>query len=187
MHFNLRFLSLNLLFISLLFIHEHKHISFNNLKEFMVPNFTFIVPQEKVEAIKQDENTWYLSIPKIGIDEIEIQESVEDIILENYIGHFSFSSYLRGNVCLAAHNAGFKNNFFQNLYQLERDDEIIYFYQGIKKVYRVEEILTIDDKDYSNFYTDKTDRLTLITCISGAPSSRLCIKAIAKEEDNDNI
>lgn len=185
MHFKLRFLSLNLLFISLLFIHEHKNISFNNLKEFMVPNFTFIVPQEKVEAIKQNNKMWFLTIPRIGIDKVEIEESVDDTILENYIGHFSFSSFLRGNVCLAAHNAGFKNNFFKDLYQLEIGDEIIYSYYGIEKIYEVESISEITDEDFSLLYSDKIDRLTLVTCISGAPSSRLCVKAVVKEEDND--
>lgn len=124
---------------------------------------------------------WSLSIPKINLFDIPIKDGVEDDVLESYIGHFPTSSYYDGNVCLAAHNSGYSNNHFKNLYLLNYDDEIQYNYYGNIKIYKVKNKIVIKDNEFDvlNDYTN--NKITLITCISESPSKRLCIEAYCKE------
>lgn len=155
-------------------------ITFENLNDFnSIKNNSII--EENILVQKEICNSWFLSIPKINLNNIEIHESVDNEILEKYIGHFEFSSYVNGNICLAAHNSGFKNNYFENLYVLETSDEIIYTYEDITKTYIVTEKYIISQNDFSILEDDGTNELTLITCVSNSPDLRLCVKAVSKE------
>lgn len=154
-------------------------------------DINFIVPNpillEKINLYQnekvfiQNNLNWSLSIPKLNLKNIPIKENIESDILENYIGHFPISSYLEGNICLAAHNNGFSNNYFSNIHLLERGDKIYYYYFNIEKEYIVSDIFIINEEDFSCLNIDKTDKLTLITCITNSPQKRLCIQAINKE------
>ena len=168
----------------LLFIFSFKFYSpFNLLKINLdlsnIYSFDFKVQYNSLFI--SDENEWSLSIPKLFLNNIPIKEGTDEDTLEDYIGHFKISSYITGNVCLAAHNNGFQNNYFENINQLKVGDEIYYKYEGISKKYLVSNITTISEKDLSVLNTNNIDMLTLITCISGSPELRLCIKAISKE------
>lgn len=135
--------------------------------------------QENSTFIQND--IWTLTIEKINLINIPIKDSVEEDILENYIGHFPISSYYNGNVCLAAHNSGFLINYFKDLNTLEYNDEIKYNYYGNIKVYKVTEKYIVDEEELNVLAVDFKDKMTLITCITGSPSKRLCIEAISKE------
>lgn len=135
--------------------------------------------QENSTFIQND--IWTLTIEKINLINVPIKDSVEEDILENYIGHFPISSYYNGNVCLAAHNSGFFINYFKDLNTLEYNDEIKYNYYGNIKVYKVTEKYIVDEEDLNVLAVDFKDKMTLITCITGSPSKRLCIEAISKE------
>ena len=41
--------------------------------------------------------------------------------MEDYIGHFEETKKDIGNIGLAAHNRGYKNNYFQNLKELKKN------------------------------------------------------------------
>lgn len=135
--------------------------------------------QENSTFIQND--IWTLTIEKINLINVPIKDSVEEDILENYIGHFPISSYYNGNVCLAAHNSGFFINYFKDLNTLEYNDEIKYNYYGNIKVYKVTEKYIVDEEELNVLAVDFKDKMTLITCITGSPSKRLCIEAISKE------
>ena len=135
--------------------------------------------QENSTFIQND--IWTLTIEKINLINVPIKDSVEEDILENYIGHFPISSYYNGNVCLAAHNSGFLINYFKDLNTLEYNDEIKYNYYGNIKVYKVTEKYIVDEEELNVLAVDFKDKMTLITCITGSPSKRLCIEAISKE------
>lgn len=124
---------------------------------------------------------WTLSIPKLHLINIPIKDNIDQDTLNDFIGHFPTSSYLKGNVCLAAHNAGFSFNFFQDLPLLEIGDEIEYNYYHVSKKYIVSRKYEIDEDDFNVLNVDNLDKLTLITCISGSPSKRLCVEAICEE------
>ena len=133
------------------------------------------------EVIKENiNNTWRIEIPKIGLNAHIMEGTDQDILLKS-VGHFEYTSTWNGNVCLAAHNSGYSNNHFKNLYLLNYDDEIQYNYYGNIKIYKVKNKIVIKDNEFDvlNDYTN--NKITLITCISESPSKRLCIEAYCKE------
>lgn len=124
---------------------------------------------------------WSLTIPSLNLYNIPIIDSIEDDILKDYIGHFPISSYLNGNICLAAHNSGFDHNYFQYINTLKIDDEIIYNYNNYQNTYLVNKVYQIPNNDFSFVSLDDTEKITLITCVSDSPNLRLCVEAILKE------
>lgn len=127
------------------------------------------------------DKVWTLSIPILNLYNIPIIDSIEVDKLEDYIGHFPISSYLQGNICLAAHNDGFRNNYFKDINTLCFGDKIIYSYEGREKEYFVDKIYTIDNTDFSFISLDSKDKITLVTCVSNSPLKRLCVEAVNKE------
>ena len=45
--------------------------------------------------------------------------------MEDYIGHFEETKKDIGNIGLAAHNRGYKNNYFQNLKELKQNIDVL--------------------------------------------------------------
>lgn len=119
----------------------------------------------------------YLTIKSIGLEKAPIREGTEDSILEKAIGHFSETSYLEGNVCLAAHNRGYEHNYFENLKNIKEKDLITYTTKNEEKNYEVVEIEKIKEDDVSVLENTKENRITLITCVENEPQFRLCIIA----------
>ena len=154
---------------------------------FLIPLFLFLVffiyfsiPNSNIKPLKKlnlnnvnlyQENkvfiqqNWNLSIPKLNLNNIPIKDSICDNILEKYIGHFPTSSFFYGNVCLAAHNAGFVCNYFQDLPLLEDGDKIEYNYFNLQRQYVVSRKYIINENDLCVLNLDNLDKLTLITCI----------------------
>ena len=124
---------------------------------------------------------WSLTIPSLNLYNIPIIDSIEDDILKDYIGHFPISSYLNGNICLAAHNSGFDHNYFQYINTLKQNDEIIYKYKDKTKKYFVDKVYKITDTDFSFVSLDEKDKIILVTCVKDSPNLRLCVEAIHKE------
>jgi len=137
------------------------------------------------ETPKNSDILGVLIIPKIGLKQ-EIKEGIDMPTLSEYIGHFPTTSALNGNVGLAAHNRGYKNNYFANIYKLKVGDEITYQSQyGIKK-YTVKTSKEISDEDWSYLQKTNDNRLTLITCVKNKPNKRLCVQAIEVSEEKIN-
>ena len=97
------------------------------------------------------------------------------------IGHFENTNIYDGNVGLASHNAGTKANYFANINKLEKGDEIYYKTRYGTKEYIVDNITQIDSYDWSKLEQTEDNRITLITCISGNSSVRLCVQGIEKQ------
>ena len=127
------------------------------------------------EKIIDDE--WRLIIPVIGLDG-EIKNGISDEILNSWIGHFEMTGILDGNICLAAHNRGYAVNYFENIKNLKLDDEIIYYYHGIKKEYKVSKINIIKDTQVEVLDDTNENIITLITCVENEPEYRRCIVGI---------
>lgn len=119
----------------------------------------------------------YLTIKSIGLEKAPIREGTEDSILEKAIGHFSETSYLEGNVCLAAHNRGYEHNYFENLKNIKENDLITYTTKNEEKNYEVVQIEKIKEDDVNVLENTKENRITLITCVENEPQFRLCIIA----------
>lgn len=131
---------------------------------------------DQVESCMED-TIWSLKIPKLSL-EANIEDGTNEDVLENYIGHFTQTSKWDGNIGLAGHNRGFKNNFFQNIKELENGDELVYCYNGETKIYSVIDKQIIRNTDWSYLKRTTENRLTLITCVEDLPEYRLCVQAI---------
>ena len=120
-----------------------------------------------------------LIIPKIDL-EAPIQEGTSQKVLRFAIGHFENSSFLDGNVALAAHNRGNITNYFADVKNLTFGDEIIYKTRMGERRYRVCEIKEIEETDWSVISNSDDNMITLITCINNKPEYRLCVQGIEK-------
>lgn len=138
------------------------------------------------EKYTEDEkkNDWHLEIPCINLS-ANIEEGTAKEIMDKFIGHFEESKKWIGNVCLAAHNRGYENNYFSEVKTLKEGDKIIYYYQGSSREYLVEKNFIIQDTDLTCLEDTEENTITLITCVENEPSYRRCIKAVenkGKEE-----
>ena len=82
-----------------------------------------------------------------------------------------------GNIGLAGHNRGYTNNYFANLKDLKKDDDILYSYNGQIKKYKVESHIIIEDTNWSYLQETEENYITLITCVENEPKYRRCIQA----------
>lgn len=128
--------------------------------------------EEKTEKIL---DVWCLEIPSINL-KANIKEGTTKEIMDDYIGHFEESQKENGNVCLAAHNRGYKNNYFENIKSLKEGDKIYYQYQSCKKEYEVVSQIIIKDTDWTNLENTNDNTITLITCVENQKEYRRCIQ-----------
>ena len=140
--------------------------------------------ENKKENIEIDEviqnqyknNQWRIFISKINLD-APILEGTDKEILRRGVGHFTSTSKWDGNVVLAAHNRGYKYNFFQEIKRLEVGDIIVYQTEQGKRSYEVSKKEKIKETDLSCLENTKENKLTLITCVENLPEYRLCVQA----------
>lgn len=138
-----------------------------------MPNNSVLQEKSNVEYREK----WQIEIPKINLI-APIAEGTSENIMNEYVGHFEETPKNRGNIGLAAHNRGYKVNYFSNLKLLEKGDLIIYSYKGEISKYSVNETGIIKDTDWSKLEKTKEDKLTLITCLENKPEYRRYVQAI---------
>lgn len=147
-----------------------------------------IVVQEQNDEIREEakilcnfykSNPWRISIPSLDVD-APIEEGTESEVLRRCVGHLKKSGYTSGNIVLAAHNRGYKCNYFQDINKLQNGDVIIYSKDDQIKRFIVEVNKEIKETDFRDVENTQDNRITLITCISNNKDARTCI--IAKEE-----
>ncbi len=138
---------------------------------------------EKSNSINNFKNSdeWKLEIPKISLY-AKISEGTTSEVMDKYIGHFMETSKDNGNVGLAAHNRGYKVNYFSNLKKLEKGDLVIYTYKGKSQKYTVTSKEIIKDTDWSKLENSTVNKLTMITCVENKPEYRLCVQATEIED-----
>lgn len=132
---------------------------------------------DNIEIIEVANNEWKIEIPKIELI-ADISNGTDEKTLNKYVGHFDETVLINGNVGLAAHNRGYKVNYFKNLKKLEIGDMIYYTYLGDKKEYTVDKIKIIKDTNWEPLENTKENRITLITCVENEPEYRLCVQGI---------
>ena len=130
----------------------------------------------------KEESSWYLEIPSINL-KADIKEGTTKEILDDFIGHFEETKKDTGNIGLAAHNRGYKNNYFENLKKLKEGDLIYYQFEENKREYIVTKHTIIKDTDWSYLEDTEENTLTLITCVESEPEYRRCIQATQNIEE----
>ena len=66
-------------------------------------------------------------------------------------------------MCLAAHNRGYKHNYFSRIKELKEGDEITYRYKDIERTYIVTKHNIIKNTESSNLQNTDQYIITLIT------------------------
>ena len=120
---------------------------------------------------------WKIEIPAISLV-ANISEGTDEETLNQFVGHFELTPTKEGNVCLAAHNRGYKVNYFKNLKSLNEGAEIIYTNGEFAKTYIVNMNIKISETDWSYLENSNQNKITLITCIENEPEYRRCVQAI---------
>ena len=85
-----------------------------------------------------------------------------------------------GNVVLASHNEGSYAHYFSRINELKSGEEIIYMTNKGERRYKTIESKIIEETNVNILRNTDENIITLVTCISGQPSNRLCV--IGKEE-----
>ena len=179
--------------ISILIFIFFDQIFFKNQNKFFENSLEKIIPDNIEIELKTLNNTvaiseqyqnkidtkkiWQIEIPKINLV-APIAEGTSANIMNEYVGHFEETPKNKGNIGLAAHNRGYKINYFQNLKLLQKGDLIIYTYNGEISKYSVNELGIIKDIDWSKLESSSQDKLTLITCLEDEPEYRRYIQAV---------
>lgn len=178
---------ISLIITSIIFIFLNQKI-FSKYNEVFENSIKITIPDkvevnlEKSNSINNLKNSdeWELEIPKISLC-AKISEGTTSKVMDKYIGHFIETSKDNGNVGLAAHNRGYKVNYFSDLKKLEKGDLVIYTYKGKSQKYTVTSKKIIKDTDWSKLENSKVNKLTMITCVENKPEYRLCVQAIEIE------
>ncbi len=143
-------------------------------KEFAYTPFKNITKDNT--AISEMTKSWYIEIPVISLN-AEIAEGTTKEVMDDYIGHFEETEELEGNIGLAAHNRGYKNNYFAKIKTLKEGDEIYYHYNGNTKKYEVKSNYIISDTNWEVLSNSGKNMITLITCVENQPEYRRCVQA----------
>ena len=139
-------------------------------------------PIEQKEIV-YDDTIGTLTIPDILLDNAPIKEGTELSTLSSAIGHFTSTNLYAGNVGLASHNGGENGDYFKNLNKVKKGAEIYYQTNYGTRRYIVKVIKIIEETDWSMLESTEDNRLTLITCVKGQSSKRLCVQAFESEEN----
>lgn len=165
-------------------INSHDNVNINTRIEEYHENTNEIIAISEFEDsntisqnLVEDKSIWQLEIPKINLI-ASISEGTNTEILDEYIGHFEETSKDNGNIVLAAHNRGYKVNYFEKVKELEIGDEVIYTYNGNRRIYVINYKTIIKDTDWENLKNTEENRITLITCVENEPEYRRCVQAI---------
>ncbi len=135
------------------------------------------VAENEIIMNQYKENEWRILISKINLD-APIVEGTSKEALRRGVGHFQTTSKWDGNVVLAAHNRGYKYNFFKEIKNLEEGDIIVYKTESDSRKYKVIENKKIKETDFSCLENTKENILTLITCMEDLPEYRTCVQAV---------
>ena len=173
------------IFFDQIFLKPHNKFFENSLEKIIPDNIEIEVktPNNTVAMVEEKQNNintpkiWQIEIPKINLV-APIAEGTSADIMNQYVGHFEETPKNKGNIGLAAHNRGYKVNYFQDLKLLQKGDLIIYTYNGEISKYSVNEMGIIKDTDWSKLETSNQDKLTLITCLEDEPEYRRYIQAV---------
>lgn len=128
------------------------------------------------ENVLNEDVLGILTIEKIGL-KATVKEGTDEETLKKYIGHIETTSIYDGNIGLASHNRGYENSYFARLNELENGDIITYQTKFYTRKYKVDNIQTILETDWSLLNNTEENKLTLITCVPNKTIQRLCVQA----------
>lgn len=148
--------------------------------------------EELPEEEKQEEKTYnylgYLEIPKIKLKKGFVSKKSRDNNVEKNIFIVDQSDYPDkegGNFIIAAHSGSGWKAFFNNLYQLQREDQINVTYKNKKYIYKIADIYTQKKTGSIAIYRDYSKTtITLVTCTNNDDKTQTVYIAYLEQIEN---
>ncbi len=118
-----------------------------------------------------------LKIPSIGLT-VGVYEGTGSAPLLKGAGHFEGTSIWLGNVCIAGHNRGVRNDFGK-IHTLKSGDTITFTTVLGTMTYSVSSVTRVAVTDTSGLSATSNNQITLYTCVQDQPAYRWCVKGVA--------
>ena len=118
-----------------------------------------------------------LKIPSIGLT-VGVYEGTGSAPLLKGAGHFEDTSIWFGNICLAGHNRGVRNDFGK-IHTLGAGDTITFTTVLGTMTYAVTSVSKVAVTDVYGLSPTSNNQITLYTCVEDQPAYRWCVKALA--------
>ena len=116
-----------------------------------------------------------LKIPSIGLT-VKVYEGTDSAALAKGAGHFEGTSIWDGNVAVAAHNRGVRNDFGK-IHTLNTGDVITLTTVLGTRTYAVSSVTKVSVYDTSGLRSSTANMVTLYTCVMDQPDYRWCVTA----------
>ncbi len=117
-----------------------------------------------------------LKIPSIGLT-VGVYEGTGSAPLLKGAGHFENTSIWNGNIPLAGHNRGVRNDFGK-IHTLKSGDIITFTTVLGTRTYAVTSVTKVDVSDTSGLASTAENCITLYTCVEDQPAFRWCVRAL---------
>ena len=117
-----------------------------------------------------------LKIPSIGLT-VKVYEGTGSAPLLKGAGHFEGTSIWLGNVCIAGHNRGVRNDFGK-IHTLKNGDVITLTTALGTRNYAVTSVSKVSVNDTSGLSASTDNQITLYTCVEDQPAYRWCVKGV---------
>lgn len=142
-----------------------------------------VTPVQATTKFTAVTSTSYNSKGKLGTIEIPalkinytITEGTSNENMKYGAGHVIDSSIWDGNVCLAGHNRGVRNNFGK-IHTLKSGDKIVLNTQYGTRIYKVSTVDKVLETNMNCLSRTTDNRITLITCVANERDYRYVVTA----------
>ena len=119
-----------------------------------------------------------LKIPAIDLS-VKVYQGTDSSTLMKGGGHFKDTSIWDGNVCIAGHNRGVRDDFGE-LHTLEPGDTITWTTKLGTRTYEVVSVQKVKETDTSGTAATTDNRLTLYTCVRDQREYRWQVQAVGQ-------
>ena len=117
-----------------------------------------------------------LTIPSLGLT-VGVYEGTDSASLLKGAGHFTGTSIWLGNIPIAGHNRGVRNDFGK-IHTLNPGDVITFTTKLGTRTYAVNAVTKVSVNDVSGLDPTSTNMITLYTCVEDQPAYRWCVQAV---------
>ena len=137
-----------------------------------MPGFTEVTS----DLYYSDGSLGTLKIPSIGLT-VKVFEGTGTAPLLKGAGHFEGTSIWDGNVPVAGHNRGVRNDFGK-IHTLKAGDTITFTTKLGTRAYAVTGVAKVSVNDVSGLEPSSANMVTLYTCVNDQPAFRWCVTAV---------
>lgn len=135
-----------------------------------------------------DQYLLVIEIPKIGLKRgvYNFTSSLNNIEQNiTIMDESNLPDEVNGNVVLEAHSGTSNISYFNDFYKLKEEDLVYIYYQGIKYIYKVNNIYDVEKDGSVEVYRDlNKNTLTLITCKNDTDDKQMVVILYFVNQEN---